>query len=392
MPNIDEVIYETDTLQKDGTRNKQFWKGQVVRLENGDIAHRTDSWSLKKNGEESKHRISNPTVAETKNAGQANEREPREQAISEIESKADKKKDKRYWPVGEEKPDFRVMPMSAKKYGKIEGGEFKPKRGPDKVDFPVYTQPKMDGVRMLFDGDVGWSRKLKTFGDHVNDLFSGVVVPDELYLDGELMLPPGSYSFQETVSAVKREQDLSEKLKFYVFDIYASVAPDKPFSKRWDLLNGWYVGLKADDVIGDEVIELVPTEKAQTHEEVLEAHGEYVQDGYEGTMVRAASGPYKDATTRSGDLLKLKGFTDEEFEIVGVREGKGKFSGMAVFICDSSNGKFEVTPKGTEEKRARMFEDRDQIVGKDLTVRFQERSDDGIPRFPVGIAIRDYET
>jgi hypothetical protein len=26
-----------------------------------------------------------------------------------------------------------------------------------------------------------------------------------------------------------------------------------------------------------------------------------------------------------------------------------------------------------------------------LTVRYQELTDDGVPRFPVGIAIRDYE-
>ena len=32
-----------------------------------------------------------------------------------------------------------------------------------------------------------------------------------------------------------------------------------------------------------------------------------------------------------------------------------------------------------------------EYVGKKLTVRYQELTDDGIPRFPVGIAIRDYE-
>jgi DNA ligase-1 len=390
MADIKQILYETPTLQKDGTRSKQFWRGEVVELENGEVGHRTDSWSLKQNGEESKHRISKVTVAEAKNVGQANERGPKEQAISEIQSKADKKRDKRYWPVGEEKPDFRVMPMSAKKYGTIDSGAFKPKRGPGRMDFPAYVQPKLDGVRMLFDGEVGWSRKLKTFGDHVSELFVDLQLEGEVYLDGELMLPPDEHSFQETVSAVKREQDLSEKLRFYVFDLYAEDEPGKPFEKRLQLMKGWFSALSSSGA-SSAPIETVPTTKAEGHDEVLEAHAKYVKQGHEGTMVRSASGPYKDATTRSGDLLKLKGFTDEEFEIVGVREGKGKFQGMAVFICASENGEFEVTPKGTEQERARLFEDREQIVGKDLTVRFQNLTEDGLPRFPVGLGIRDYE-
>jgi hypothetical protein len=30
-------------------------------------------------------------------------------------------------------------------------------------------------------------------------------------------------------------------------------------------------------------------------------------------------------------------------------------------------------------------------VGKKLTVRYQELTDEGLPRFPVGVAFRDYE-
>jgi hypothetical protein len=34
---------------------------------------------------------------------------------------------------------------------------------------------------------------------------------------------------------------------------------------------------------------------------------------------------------------------------------------------------------------------RGDYIGKDLTVQFFELTDDGVPRFPVGIAVRDYE-
>lgn len=389
MAEVADVFYETDVLQKDGSRNRQFWKGEAVQLADGNYAHRTDSWMLKSNGEEGKHRVSKPTVTETKNEGKANERTPKEQAISEIESKKDKKLDKRYWPVGEPKPDFLVMPMSAKKYGVIEGGEFNSKRGPDKVDFPAYVQPKLDGIRLLFDGEKGWSRKLKVFGQHCWDwiLPEGTTLRSGVHLDGELMLPPDEFSFQETVSAVRTEEsnELSQHLEFHLFDVYLENNPSMSFSGRLNMM---------ESLVEDysERVKIVPTQKVNDHEAVLDAHSKFVAKGHEGSIVRTGSGTYKDATTRSGDLLKLKGFTDEEFEITGVREGKGKFEGMAIFFCETDEGQsFEVTPKGTEEDRRRMFDERDQIVGKDLTVRFQNYSDDGIPRFPVGLAIRDYE-
>jgi len=101
------VLYETPTLQKDGTRGKQFWRGEVIETDTG-IAHRTDSWALKNNDEEGKHRISKPTYVEKKNVGKANETTLEEQAISEMDSKYEKKLDRRYWPVGEEKPDFQL--------------------------------------------------------------------------------------------------------------------------------------------------------------------------------------------------------------------------------------------------------------------------------------------
>ena len=38
-----------------------------------------------------------------------------------------------------------------------------------------------------------------------------------------------------------------------------------------------------------------------------------------------------------------------------------------------------------------MFEKGKSYIGKMLTVKYQELTDDGKPRFPVGINIRDYE-
>jgi DNA ligase-1 len=51
----------------------------------------------------------------------------------------------------------------------------------------------------------------------------------------------------------------------------------------------------------------------------------------------------------------------------------------------------DVRPRGTREDRAHFFQQGTRYIGKMLTVKFQGYSEYGIPRFPVGIAIRDYE-
>ena len=406
------VLHETDTLQKDRSSGKQFWVGRVIEVD-GRPAYETESWRTLKNGSDSKHRISDPTFTEAKNVGRSNETTPLEQAISEIEAKAEKKKDKRYWPVGEEKPDFLTMPMKGKTYGILKDGTFVPKRGPEKVNFPAAAQPKLDGMRMMFDGEKGWTRKLKVIDDailsHMLDPehFREVVAYDNVVLDGELILPTQHYTFQETISAAKAAKETSSQLQFWMFDAYFPDEPNLPFEERYRRLKDIWACLSYEghywtdnlnhEKSGDQrpflnAFELVDTITVSTHEEVMQTHAEFVGDGNEGTMIRTLSSTYKDSTTRSSDLLKLKGFFDDEFIITGYRDGDGKHEGAVVFICETKNGsEFEVAPRGNYERRREMYENGDGYIGKPLTVRYQGFTDEGKPRFPVGVEVRNYE-
>jgi len=46
---------------------------------------------------------------------------------------------------------------------------------------------------------------------------------------------------------------------------------------------------------------------------------------------------------------------------------------------------------GPMEKRREMMKHVSDYYGKMLTVKYQELSTESIPRFPIGIAFRDYE-
>jgi ATP-dependent DNA ligase len=136
---------------------------------------------------------------------------------------------------------------------------------------------------------------------------------------------------------------------------------------------------------------MLPTDVANNLEDIKRLHAEYVADGYEGLILRNKAGLYK-VGHRSADLQKYKEFMDDEYKIVGFKEGDGVEKGCVIWVCETKKGQtFSVRPRGTHEERIEAFKKASSQVGKKLTVRFQELTDDGLPRFPVGLAIRDYE-
>ena len=106
-------------------------------------------------------------------------------------------------------------------------------------------------------------------------------------------------------------------------------------------------------------------------------------------MLRNREGRYE-IGQRSTALQKLKDFVDGEFTIVDVTDGRGREEELAVFVCRTAEGlQFHVRPRGTTEERAAMYRERASYVGRPLTVSYQNLTDEGIPRFPVGVGCRE---
>lgn len=320
-------------------------------------------------------------VPEGKNLGRANETTPFDQACLEAESKWKKKKDKKYTETlpDEKSEDSGVkLPMLAHDYNK-RSHDIQYNKG-------VYTQPKLDGVRCYATKEdestvLYTSRSGKSFRtlEHLTEqLIESMVVGD--IFDGEIFTT--KLTFQQIISAIKCEEEDRNRdlLKFHIYD-YAS--SEKIFSERYEDI--------CEKIQFKEHLVIVETNECESHEEMLEHHDKYTKQGYEGTMIRNSNGKYKHRH-RSKDLQKYKDFVDEEYVITGGAEGKGKSAGQCIFQCKTSTGKtFKVRCKGTDESREEQWENLESYIGKLITVQFQDKTDDGVPRFPVGIAIRDYE-
>jgi ATP-dependent DNA ligase len=326
-----------------------------------------------------------------------------EQAILEADSKFKQKKDKELYA---EKISIHtkidVRPMLANKFSfdlyKKTGRSFK-------ISFPAYVQRKYDGIRCISYLDTNTnnvvieSRKgiefqnFNALKDLLGDFFKNL--PPNFYFDGELYTDEIDF---EVISGLIRlhEEHTSkddfkkiDKIKYFIYDFFDANNPNITFEQRLEILNN----LLKDYAINDKkknnsLIVLVPTYKIDKLEDVKTYHDKFVQEGYEGIMVRDKEGPYE-PNKRSKYLQKYKEIMEEEFKIIGFTEGEVE-KGLVIWIVELPNKKTcNVVPLGTVEYRKDLYKNAEKYIGSLLTVIFQEYTNDGIPRFPVGKGIRD---
>jgi DNA ligase-1 len=175
----------------------------------------------------------------------------------------------------------------------------------------------------------------------------------------------------------------SEGLIFWVYDVPTFEGDDTlPWSRRREILQ------ETVSMTGGRVVR-VDDHLVKNETEMMEHFVSILKFGYEGAILRGSDGTYLWGY-RSAELLKVKKFQDAEFKVIGFRDGKGKDEGCAVFICrnDLTDDKFETRMKGTLAERQRFFREGDKYVDRKLTVRFFDRTDANIPRFPVGTVFR----
>lgn len=349
---------------------KYTQKGQIQQWQ---IFSRDNAFWIEEGIQGGKLTQSVPTYCTGKNIGRANETTPQDQAYKEAQAKWQKKVDSGYNEVLTTEKKF-FEPMLAHEYEE------------DRMEWPAYAQPKLDGLRCPNDGMSLRSRNGKLFyADHLLHGREGVI------LDGELYNHEYKDDFNSIVGIFKRQNKSDEEAKLchekgqmWVYDL-----PSHPgkFSERYKAL---------EDLVKElgKMFVLVPTYKINSHKELKAIHKKFMKEGYEGTIVRLDK-PYENKRSRS--LLKFKDWYDAEFEILGYEEGSGGRTGtIGNFVLSFPEGKgaktFKSNVKGEHEYLRKVWKNRDSFIGKRATVEYQNLTPvkgdkGGVPRFPYVIKI-----
>lgn len=346
---------------KDNNDNIRMWKmeaeGDKIRSVSGVKGGQfvTSSWK----------------TCHPKNIGKVNETSGVEQALIEITAEYKKKEDRKYFRSEAEitgNTKF-LQPMLA---GKYEGD----------INSVVFTQPKLDGARCVISKNGMFSRSGKEFVSTPH-IFKSLeflfqAYPD-LVLDGELYNHDLRDDFNQIMSLIRKTKptpaDIEEATSLVQYHIYDIISTD-PFESR--LVNMQAI---AELTQGIDCVKYVDTFKIYDKEELDEKYAIFLESGYEGQMIRLNE-PYEHK--RSKFLLKRKEFIDEEFKVVELKEGEGNWSGYyKIARCLLPDGRvFGAGIKGNQEYTR-------ELMNKDVpslaTVRYQNLTPDGIPRFPIAV-------
>lgn len=249
-----------------------------------------------------------------------------------------------------------------------------------RITFPCYVQPKFDGVRCLAfkrnNEVVLMSRGKKEFKNlnHIRRKLKNLLTENQVF-DGELY--SDEINFQEIIRRVNKKNNPhpnEELVRLYIYDTFNTKHGDDFKDRLLQIPDG-----------------LCETVLCESEDDIFDMYKRYVNDGYEGIMVRNLLGEYK-MNSRSYNLLKYKEFITEDFEIVDVKEANGADIGTGIFVLKNSAGvNFSSSSIGTRVVRREYFVNKANYIGKMLTVKFQEYTEMDVPRFPKVVAIRDYE-
>lgn len=384
-----------ETLYKRAKSGKiQYWQIEVVEASPANYG-----WGIVKTsgqlGTENPI-VHRETITKGKNIGKSNETTPQQQAESQALSDWNKKRDEGYKSLEDlgylgvkraEEDLPQLLEQLLPQFNTDASGNPKPMLATDwkkikKITYPVLLQPKLDGVRclMIVNVDNGIlvnflsrSGKEYTTLTHIEKDIVATSPKESFILDGEIY--SDELAFQEIIAAVKKQRPESLKLKFRAYDIVSS----EPQQERWNKTVALVGKLSSSE------IQLVQTLQINYESDVKTHHDLWVQDGYEGAMIRLLHGTYAQGQ-RSRELLKVKEFDESEFLFLDWEKGKREEDLIAVLQAD--NGTFKAKMVGTAKEKKELYTSTIP-EGSLLTVKHFGWTEDKLPRFPIGKAFRD---
>ena len=235
-----------------------------------------------------------------------------------------------------------------------------------------WLSEKLDGVRAY------WSGAEKRFLSRQGNVYHAPAWSTQglpnLPLDGELWID--RKAFQRTVSIVRR-QDQSDHWREVRFVVFDAPTAQGGFENRQEFLQATLCEHQPP------FARVLPQERCRGLQHLREELSRIISLGGEGLMLRQPGSCYE--VGRSNTLLKAKSFSEVDAHVIEHLAGQGRHRGrMGALLVRLANGlRFNVGTGFTDAQR-----ESPPAVGSIITVRYQELTDRGVPRFPSFVRVR----
>lgn len=252
---------------------------------------------------------------------------------------------------------------------------------------PHYCSKKLDGIRCLMrwqDNEIKTASRggidyniPTTYIRQDKTLIEFFKSHPDLILDGEIY-EHGKILAQ--ISGSCRKITLEEKHKFLKYYIYDLVLPDMKFEDRLMILQDMQNIFSNSKfiVILDHIL-------TNSFSEIEFLHNKYVNEGYEGLIMRNPNKVYK-PNGRGMEMLKYKLFSDNDYEIIGMNEGLREEDMVFVMKCDA--GEFEAKPIGDRRLKQEYRQNINNLIGQFASIKHFGFTEKGIPNLPVFRSIK----
>jgi len=230
---------------------------------------------------------------------------------------------------------------------------------------------KLDGVWARYQDGKFYSRlgnQFVTPKDFCKEL------PKDIQLDGELW--GGRNSFQYVTGIVRKNTPVESEWFAIDFAIHDCPSP-LPFSKRYELLKNVVGEARHFFVVGQQdVCNMEYAKKFYTAAIAL---------GGEGAMFKDPKAPYVHG--RVGTFLKWKPSHTDEAEVIGYMPGEGKYLGCVGSLECKWKDKLILLGSGLSDVHRQCPPKK----GSKVTFKYDSLTNEGMPRFPRFISVRNYE-
>ena len=251
---------------------------------------------------------------------------------------------------------------------------------------PFIVQPKLNGerCRVLWLNDkpvmVSSEENIIHSMPHILEQLERLPKEFHIELDGELY--NHGMPFEDIHSRVSRHTNIHpdySKMEYHIFDLPSN---QMQVERTLELLRFKDSLDKLPNLI------TVPTFTCENFGEILDIFNSITKLNYEGLIIRHNANFY--VRRRSTGMMKFKPKSFDTYTIVNTIEeesASGELKGrLGAFVVSDEDGReFKVAGSVPHDVKYKLWENRANLVGKQLTIGYQHHSKDGIPMFAVPV-------